>query len=140
SLAPVPDDEPRALAEAESRRVVPRRDRRAVRDIDADTARARIFVKQRDQQTAAAGAEIEKAVCQLAIRQLDEHRLDDRLGLGARIERLRRQYEVEAPELAPPDDAAQWLARRDPLRNRFDALSLFLAEMALRVREHFGRR
>src|SRR5205823_12538015 len=67
SRAPIPGDKRRALAEAEPRRVVPRGYRRAVCDIDADPARVRIFVEKLDQQTAAAGAEIEKAVCRLAI-------------------------------------------------------------------------
>src|SRR6202041_1765869 len=78
-------------------------------------ARRAIFRQQGQQQTPAPGTEIEETVGSATVRQLRDDCLDDRLGFGARVERVRRQRKVEAPELAPAEDAAQRLVRQRAL-------------------------
>ncbi len=137
---PASDGKLRPPADAEPLGVVAGRSGGARRDIDPDAARRRVLGQQRQQQAAGAGAEIEKAVRPVALRQPGQHGLDDRLAFGAGVERIRRQQEFEPPEFAPPDDPAQRLARQHPVQHRRDARLLRRSQQALRIRKDFGRR
>src|SRR6185437_4746684 len=67
------------------------------------------LAQKRQQQAARAGAEIEDAQLGAAIGDRRERSLDQGLAVGARIQRFRRELEIEAPEFAPASEARERL-------------------------------
>src|SRR6185312_16653032 len=65
--------------------------------------------------------------------------LHEHFGFRTRIERRRAEREVEPPEFAPPDDAADRLAGEPPLRVLVDGLELvFRRDVALAPHQRHG--
>ena len=91
---------------------------RVLGDIDTNSARCRKLGKERQQEAARTGAEIEQTAGRASIRLSPEHRLDDCLRLGSRIESVARQTKFQPPELAPFEDAAQRLAGEHTAQQR----------------------
>ena len=75
---------------------------------------ARAFVRQRDGQAAAAGADVGDRQRRVAIGQQLERGLDDQLGLGPGNQHGRRDLERETPELLAAGDVGERFARRPP--------------------------
>lgn len=81
------------------------------RKIDAEPPRSPAFAEQRDQQAAAAGAEIENGERIVPARsQCIECSLDNGLAVGTRLQRRGRQAKWKAPEFTLADDAPDRLA------------------------------
>ncbi len=72
--------------------------------------RGRQFAQKREQDRARAGAEIEEAQRRAAVRQRGKDRTDQRLRVLPRVEDRRIDREMQAPELAVPEDARDRLA------------------------------
>ena len=120
SRRPVADDEGGTAGEAEPFGVRPRRPSRSFREVDADAGRLRQLGEEGEENRPRSGAEIEEAEGgsppPVAIER-SERRLDHRLGVGSRHQRLGRQRERERPEILGAEDAGNRLAG-DPPRNQ----------------------
>ena len=80
------------------------------REIAGHALGQRSLHKQAHDDCAAAGAEIEDSAGPV-LRQERKRRLDQRFGIGPRIEHRRSDLEVAAVEFAPPDDSRHRLMR-----------------------------
>lgn len=87
----------------------------SLRKIDPHPARKRTLAQQSKQQASRTGAEIENIEgLKAAPIQSIQRSLDDRLAVGARLQRFGGQGESQPPELALADDPPCRLARQAP--------------------------
>ena len=85
------DDEGRTMPQSQCCGITPRRGRRARQDVDADAGGIGQFREQRQQQASGPGAEVDELERRRAVGQRGERRLDQRLAVRPRIERVRRK-------------------------------------------------
>ncbi len=83
-------------------------------DVRGDDARRWKFLRQRDGEAAAAGADIDDPAHGVAVAPQLAHGFDDELRLGARDQDVGRDDEIESPELAMPGDERDRFVRRAP--------------------------
>src|SRR5262249_8294855 len=125
SLSPIAAREARAGGEAEAFGVVGRDHERRRAGVDAEPARVWKLAERREQQAAAARAEIEDRERRRAVREELQRRLDQGLAVGARVEHGRRDAKVETPEFARAEDARDGLAGlRAPAQEILDPLPI----------------
>ena len=103
---PISGEETGATGKTEVDSVADCSPHRALGDIDANSARRRKLGKEREQEAARTGAEIEYLAGRASIGLPSQHGLDHRLRLGPRVESVGRQTELQPPELASFEDAA----------------------------------
>ena len=90
-------------------------------DIGGSARRIGQLGEQRQQEGTRAGAEIGDPQCTRARAgyvETFERGFDNRLGVGARHQRVRRERELQAPELLDADDAGNRLAGKTPVNLR----------------------
>ena len=111
-VQPVAGKERRAGVDAKAFGVLPRDAERGEGQVEADTHRLRQLGEQRQQENAAAGAEIEdpqRVAAPSAPRELGQRRIDQRLAVGTRVERARIDAERSAVKFAKAEDARHGL-------------------------------
>ena len=121
TFAPAPLPEVCSRRQAKPLGVAPRDRQRCGAVVDPEPGRARQLGQQREQQTSGAHAEVEQAQRPLPIGQLRQHRLDDRLGLGARDQDRRANLKTQAPELLLAKEVGDRFAREAASYQRVQA-------------------
>ncbi len=132
---PRSDNEPAATSQPQRGGVAASHHGGVRHEIDTDPGGRRQFAQQREQQTARPGAEIEQPQRGAAVAYIGERRFDQGFAVGPRDQRLGRQREIEAPELAPAQHARGRLARCPACQEPSQASALGSTQHAVGVTE-----